>query len=176
MGEIVRSWPFEVDSVSKFELVIKEPAITGGSLGLKTWGSSYLLALHLQRIASTSLFPLFDESLGEPKPRILELGSGTGLLGLAAASIWKTHVVLSDLPDIVPNLRENVVANSKMLQTLGGSAEAGVLTWGGDEDESDQDLFGVPNQFKVSFSPCPMPHHLRTLPPCLFEHRRLTTS
>ena len=148
MGEITRSWPFNLPPTA-FSLAIKEPAITGDSLGFKTWGSSYLLALQLPILASTSLFRLFDESLGEPRPRVLELGSGTGLLGLAAAAIWGLEVAMSDLPGIVPNLAANAEANSEVLSSRGASVEVGALTWGGDDDEVDQRLFGTPNQFKV---------------------------
>lgn len=150
MGEITRSWPFDIPRC-RFSLAIKEPAITGDSLGFKTWGSSYLLALQLPNLASTSLFRFFDESLGEPRPHVLELGSGTGLLGLAAAAIWRTRVTMSDLPSIVPNLAANAAANSEVLSGRGASVDVGALTWGGDIDEVDQRLFGMRNQFKVRF-------------------------
>lgn len=154
MGEISRSWPFREDDLSPtFELIIREPPLTGDSLGLKTWGSSYVLAQHLPKLGATSLFRLFDESLGQPRPPVLELGSGTGLLGLAAAALWKVHVILSDLPDIMPNLQHNVEANHSIVESLGGSLDSGALTWGAtDEDEVDQELFGKKNQFKVSTS------------------------
>jgi hypothetical protein len=150
MGEITRRWPFEAEDSSPFELVIREPPITGDNLGFKTWSSSYVLALHLPRLANTSLFRLFDESLGHSKPRILELGSGTGLLGLAAAAFWQVHVTLTDLPEIVPNLTANADDNRELLESRGASANTGILTWGGSEDEVDQELFGTKNQFKVS--------------------------
>ena len=150
MGEVVRSWPFG-DDADEFELIIREPALTGDSLGFKTWGSSYVLSQHLPRMAETSLFRLFDETLGQPKPDVLELGSGTGLLGLAAAAHWKVPVALSDLPNIVPNLRENVAKNTELIKSRGGSLSVGDLTWGGSEDEIDQTLFGQSHQFKVCF-------------------------
>ncbi|OHE97427.1 hypothetical protein CORC01_07209 [Colletotrichum orchidophilum] len=152
MGEITRRWPFrEEDLTPTFELIIREPPLTGDSLGLKTWGSSYVLAKHLPSIGSTALFRLFDESLGEPRPSVLELGSGTGLLGIAAAALWKAHVLLSDLPDIMSNLWHNVEANRATVEKLGGSLDAGALTWGGSgNDEVDQTLFLKRNQFKLS--------------------------
>ncbi|EFQ25542.1 hypothetical protein CGRA01v4_02443 [Colletotrichum graminicola] len=151
MGEITRRWPFREDALTPtFELIIREPPLTGDSLGLKTWASSYVLAQSLPSIGSTALFRLFDESLGQPRPSVLELGSGTGLLGIAAAALWKAHVVLSDLPDIMPNLRHNIETNRATVEKLGGSLDAGALTWGGSgEDEVDPDLFDKKNQFKV---------------------------
>ncbi|CEI64605.1 hypothetical protein FVEN_g12011 [Fusarium venenatum] len=174
MGEVVRSWPFE-DGADEFELIIKEPALTGDSLGFKTWGSSYVLSQHLPRMAETSLFRLFDETLGQPRPDVLELGSGTGLLGLAAAAFWKVPVALSDLPNIVPNLRENVAKNAELIKSRGGSLTVGDLTWGGSEDEIDQTLFGQPNQFKIVLAADPMydDDHPALLASAISEHLAL---
>ncbi|KAL5088050.1 hypothetical protein Trisim1_007218 [Trichoderma cf. simile WF8] len=158
MGEVTRRWPFDGDGVAcePFELIIKEPALTGDSLGFKTWGSSYVLSQHLPRLAATSLFKLFDETLGQPPPTVLELGSGTGLLGVAAAALWQTHVILSDLPNIVPNLKDNTEKNKALVESRGGSMSVGPLTWGGEEDEIDQELFGEPFQFKLVLAADPL--------------------
>jgi hypothetical protein len=152
MGEVIRRWPFEDDDPNSegFELIIREPALTGDSLGFKTWGSSYVLSQHLPQLAATSLSGLFDKSLGQSDPTVLELGSGTGLLGLAAAALWRLKVALSDLPDITLNLKVNADRNRELIEARGGRLEVGELTWGGDEDEVDQDLFGRLNQFQVS--------------------------
>lgn len=153
MSELVRKWPFEaLDGVSyePFELVIREPALTGDSLGFKTWGSSYVLAQHLPHLAAKSLFKLFDESLGQQPPSVLELGSGTGLLGVAAAALWKVPVALTDLPNIVANLKSNADENTALVEARGGRLTVGKLTWGGEgEDEVDQELFGTPYQFRI---------------------------
>ena len=61
--------------------------------------------------------------------RILELGAGTGLVGIAAATLFRAHVHLTDLPDIVPNLALNVHSNELLFDPSGGSASIGVLDW-----------------------------------------------
>ncbi len=82
---------------------------------------------------------------------MLELGSGTGLLGLAAAAIWRADVVLSDLPSILPNLASNADRNRPTVEARGGRIRAGALTWGGEaeHDKTDQLLFGQRHQFPV---------------------------
>ena len=152
MGEITRRWPFQGEGYKSFDLIVREPPLTGDSLGLKTWGSSYLLAQMLHKIGQTSLSHLLPATGERPNGPVLELGSGTGLLGLAAAAIWKTHVILSDLPAIMPNLQHNVDQNRAVVKSLGGSLDAGALTWGGDEDDTeeiDARLFDKKRQFKV---------------------------
>lgn len=157
MGEITRRWPFESKDYPVFELTIREPPLTGDSLGLKTWGSSYALARMLHQFAAGPLshllvpnpIALATEPTHGPVP-VLELGSGTGLLGLAAAAIWQVPVALSDLPAILPNLAHNIDQNRAVVDMLGGDLSVGALTWGGHgEDQVDSDLFGEKNQFKV---------------------------
>lgn len=156
MGEITRRWPFEGPVHPAFELTIREPPITGDDLGLKTWGSSYLLAQQLDKIASSSLSHLLASGSNDGSSvNVLELGSGTGLLGMAAAVIWKTSVMLTDLPTIVPNLAYNVEANRSLIESHGGGVEAGALTWGGSGEEDGDQLEAVTktNQFQVSLHP-----------------------
>ncbi|CAI6339350.1 unnamed protein product [Periconia digitata] len=105
---------------SSFELSIHEPALTGDDLGLKTWAASYLLAKRLRT------FNLVQP--GNDKPNVLELGSGTGLVGLAMAALG-ANVVLTDLPSIAPNLARNAQDNSEIVNHNGGSTRTGVLDW-----------------------------------------------
>jgi predicted nicotinamide N-methyase len=106
---------------SSFDLVLHEPAMTGDNLGLKTWASSYQLA---KRLHLFSLPQLPTES----EYNVLELGSGTGLVGLAAAALgWS--VCLTDLPDITPNLQHNAEINRKLIESHHGSVCIAVLDW-----------------------------------------------
>ncbi|KAI1209748.1 S-adenosylmethionine-dependent methyltransferase-like protein [Annulohypoxylon truncatum] len=154
MGEITRRWPLESQTSSPFELIIREPPIIGDCLGLKTWGSSYLLAQSLGEIAEKSLSHLLQ--LGRPNQslEVLELGSGTGLLGMAAAAIWQTNVILTDLPSIMANLGFNIERNRSTIEILGGGVESGALTWGSDEDNAER--FGEKNQFKIVLAADPL--------------------
>ena len=135
MGEITRQWPFENPEYGAFALTIREPTLTGDSLGLKTWGSSYVLARLLHEFSAGTLAHLLPPRA--PPRDILELGSGTGLLGLAAAAIWRANVVLTDLPGILSNLAHNAELNMATIEARGGRAEAAALTWGINTDESD---------------------------------------
>lgn len=63
-------------------------------------------------------------------PRILELGAGTGLVGIAAAAHFSVHVHLTDLPAILPNLQANTSKNAGLLLgDSGGELSSGVLDW-----------------------------------------------
>jgi predicted nicotinamide N-methyase len=103
------------------EITLHEPALTADNLGLKTWASSYLLAKRLSLLG----LPALGEHNGEGGSRVLELGAGTGLVGLAAAKIFGARTVLTDLPEIVGNLERNVRANSH----LDIDVKTAVLDW-----------------------------------------------
>lgn len=104
-------------SSETLELTIHEPTLTADNLGLKTWASSYLLSKRLLQLP----LPHFA-----PGARILELGSGTGLVGLSAAGMWDVPVLLTDLPEIMPNLQRNVDANRAILKSR---VDVAVLDW-----------------------------------------------
>ncbi|KAI7278397.1 hypothetical protein KC345_g6014 [Hortaea werneckii] len=113
---------------------LHEPALTADNLGLKTWASSYLLAKRLVLLRSdndesdttaTTTNPLAPPLLPTlpPDAEILELGSGTGLVGMAAARVLQRKVWLTDLEEIVGNLERNVRGNWKVVAGL--SRESG---------------------------------------------------
>ena len=72
---------------------------------------------------------------GNKNCRVLELGAGTGIVGLTAAAAGAKSVVLTDQPDMVPLLEQNVRENK--LQT---NARAAPLLWGCDHEETVKTL------------------------------------
>ena len=123
-GDLTRSFliPTGRNSDDTVTIELHEPALQADNLGLKTWASSYLLAKRLSILRPTML-ELRSHIM------ILELGAGTGLVGLAAAAICKAHVVLTDLPEIVPNLERNVSTNLKAVAAHGGEVQTAILDW-----------------------------------------------
>ena len=120
MGALSRK--FRIPSATgSFELNIHEPALTGDDLGLKTWAASYMLAKRLHTFE-------FAELHAQQRLQVLELGSGTGLVGLAMAGLG-ADVVLTDLPSIHVNLARNAEQNSATIGSNGGSARTGILDW-----------------------------------------------
>ncbi|KAK2762256.1 hypothetical protein FQN54_001266 [Arachnomyces sp. PD_36] len=131
MPAISRVFTVPVSSTENVSLTLHEPSLTSDNLGMKTWVSSYLLAkrLALAHAPEQPLLPA-DSSVNQ-KLRVLELGAGTGLVGLAFASIWGSaaSVHLTDLPAIVPNLAHNVTLNEEILEQAGAGCTTGVLDW-----------------------------------------------
>jgi hypothetical protein len=91
-----------------------------GSLAGQVWGAGAALARHL-----------LENGLPGHDPRslvVVEVGSGTGVAGLAAALAGARRTVLTDMPDVVDSLQAQVRLNEELL----GDAvvEAVGLEWG----------------------------------------------
>lgn len=114
------------DTSDGLHIDIFEPALTGDNLGHKTWSSSYVVARRLPE-----LLPHLPTSNGaDSQTTALELGAGTGLLGIAFAALSQTKTTLTDLPEIVDNLQKNIEVNIDILETSDTRlACAAVLDW-----------------------------------------------
>ena len=85
------------------------------STAARAWPGAFLLSSYLEQ-------PSVRASLRGA--RVLELGSGLGIPGLAAWASGASHVLLTDLEENLPRLREVVVAN-----VAGGPVEVLALDW-----------------------------------------------
>ncbi|KAF8417205.1 putative methyltransferase-domain-containing protein, partial [Tirmania nivea] len=124
MPSVTRGFRIPLPRKENWEMIwgigmLHEPSMTADNLGLKTWASSFLLA---KRLGTLNL------PLGS---RALELGSGTGLVGIAAAAVLAANITLTDLPEIVPNLSHNVSLNSSnpYIRPIMGSMSVQILDW-----------------------------------------------
>lgn len=110
-------------------LVIEQIPLEG--ISHKIWPAATSLVTLLDRGNCKALSELFQVRLDNNVPyRILELGSGTGLVGIAAAAILGANVTVTDLPHVLPNLQLEIDANAGILQINGGSVNAAELSWG----------------------------------------------
>ncbi|PGG97282.1 hypothetical protein AJ79_09268 [Helicocarpus griseus UAMH5409] len=139
MPAISRVFTIPMTSQTDFTLTLYEPSLTSDNLGMKTWVSSYLLAKRLHALllppAPSSLVP---SRYKDNRPlRALELGAGTGLVGLSFAALWGSaaSIHLTDLDTIVPNLAHNVGLNDELLSKTGASVLTGVLDWSAETDD-----------------------------------------
>lgn len=126
------------------DIEIHEPALTADNLGLKTWASSFVLARKWHTLRDDIPLRSVPEKSDHRSATILELGAGTGLVGIAAAAVLKTSVILTDLPEIVTNLERNIRSNDDAISSRGGSARAAILDWTEPENFPDSEESGFP--------------------------------
>jgi predicted nicotinamide N-methyase len=125
----IRNFEIQVKPDQAIAIRIGEPEYRAEGLSLTTWTSSYLLARLLPSLSNIEP----DHDLDERTIPVLELGAGTGLVGLTAAFTWNTAVVLTDLEPIVPGLAHNIALNKSLFANSEGVAHAhlscGGLDW-----------------------------------------------
>ncbi|KAL7515462.1 hypothetical protein ACHAWX_000815 [Stephanocyclus meneghinianus] len=72
-----------------------------GGTGLNVWDGAVLLARYMEKRPQIVM-----------NKRVLELGAGCGLVGIAAAKLGAKDVVMTDLQYALPLMRENVEHNT----------------------------------------------------------------
>ncbi|XP_009355911.2 protein N-lysine methyltransferase METTL21A isoform X2 [Pyrus x bretschneideri] len=98
---------------------------TPGVTGAVMWDSGVVLGKFLEHASDAELLPLQGK-------KVVELGSGCGLVGCIAALLGG-QVVLTDLPDRLRLLRKNIEVNLRHGE-MRGSAKVMEFTWGDDPD------------------------------------------
>lgn len=93
----------------------------GLALGSSTWSSAFALARYLSGDARALI----------ERRSLIELGAGTGLVGIACAKLGAKSVILTDLPVCLDLLRTNIEANE-----VENSASVQVLDWTNNGDFS----------------------------------------
>ncbi|KAK4346848.1 hypothetical protein RND71_033187 [Anisodus tanguticus] len=117
-------------------------------LSFQLWPAATILVTLLDNNrnhnGSTPFSNLFKrQENGDSLPlRILELGSGTGVVGIAAAAIFGAKVTVTDLPHVLPNIQFNVDGNSKVLEQQSGVVDVAALSWGGESQHMRFFLLG----------------------------------
>merc|ERR1712205_58364 len=67
---------------------------------------------------------------GTQHKQIVELGAGTGLCGIAAAKLFpSSHVTLTDLPELIPQLDHNIGKNPTLQSRIRARALASDCVW-----------------------------------------------
>lgn len=95
-----------------------------GDVGCVVWDAALVLSGYVETLETRS--PGYWKNT-----RVIELGAGTGIVGLVAAC-YGASVTLTDLPEFVDLMKVNVKENSSLLT---GTAVAQSLTWGQELDE-----------------------------------------
>ncbi|GBG00326.1 hypothetical protein Rsub_13034 [Raphidocelis subcapitata] len=96
--------------------------------GAVVWDSALVLIHYLAKLRQQQAQREPARPRGVPLAgaRVLELGAGTGAVGLAAALLGAARVLLTDRPHLMGLLNQNIEANA-----LGGSVAAVPYEWGG---------------------------------------------
>ncbi|KAL3781909.1 hypothetical protein HJC23_004094 [Cyclotella cryptica] len=100
------------------------------------WDAAFILGEHV--IAHE---PMWNTNGGDTaeKMTVLELGAGTGLCGMMIAKSTSAHVILTDLPELMGLIDDNLQRNfpsseSERIHGSKGTVESRVLRWGVEED------------------------------------------
>ncbi|XP_064078180.1 protein N-lysine methyltransferase METTL21D-like [Macrobrachium nipponense] len=95
-----------------------------GDVGCVVWDAALVAAKYLERHREK------PEKNVVAGCSVVELGAGTGFLGLAAALLGASQVTITDLPEFVHLMEKNIKENRHIIQD---QVKAKVLEWGNKE-------------------------------------------
>ncbi|CAH2327895.1 Hypothetical predicted protein [Pelobates cultripes] len=101
--------------------VLKIRQLCSGDVGCVVWDAAIVLAKYLES----------PEGPRMKEASVLELGSGTGIVGIMAGSLG-ANVILTDLEELQDLMKMNIDRNADLIT---GSCQAKVLKWGEDVTE-----------------------------------------
>ncbi|XP_062974577.1 protein N-lysine methyltransferase METTL21D [Elgaria multicarinata webbii] len=99
---------------------------SAGGTGSVVWDAALVLARFLEKSAAQAGGGAPPRGLRLRHKAVLELGAGTGLVGLMAASLG-ANVTVTDLEEVQDLLKMNIETNRHLIT---GSIRAKVLKWG----------------------------------------------
>ncbi|OWZ21572.1 hypothetical protein PHMEG_0003864 [Phytophthora megakarya] len=119
----------QVDDGPQSETLLEFECDWAPGIGGSIWTSGELLAAHLE-LQREDYRAIFDGA------NVVELGSGTGYVGLMIAACFKpAHVYLTDLKTHVRGLQRNVQRNAGAVRE-GVKVHVSELSWGSSEQET----------------------------------------
>ncbi|XP_010484626.1 PREDICTED: protein N-lysine methyltransferase METTL21A-like [Camelina sativa] len=125
-------------NIRSIESTVVIRQLTSQGLSFQLWpaASTFVTLLdNYRRDPSSSPLTATLSSLTKSSPlNILELGSGTGAVGIAAAVTLSANVTVTDLPHVLDNLNFNAEANAEVVARFGGEVHVEPLRWGEADD------------------------------------------
>ncbi|KAM4723787.1 protein N-lysine methyltransferase METTL21D [Anableps anableps] len=128
-AEIDNSKYFVRDIEKNDGSVLKMKQCYMGDVGCVVWDAAIVLAKYLETKAFCDPSAGVNVWCGRT---VVELGAGTGVVGLMAATLG-AQVIVTDLEDLQSLLNVNIRENQSLIQS--GSISAKVLKWGEDVSE-----------------------------------------
>ncbi|KAK1433281.1 hypothetical protein QVD17_10191 [Tagetes erecta] len=115
-------------------VVIRQLPSQGLSFQLWPAATTFVNLLDTYQPSNTDSFSSVISTVKNRSPhaplRILEIGSGTGVVGIVASAILGADVTVTDLPHVLENMKFNAEVNSSVVGTRGGEVHVAGLSWG----------------------------------------------